>query len=159
MSGAATMRQHAQWARVLIAACGGLEEAAGVCRVSKSQLARFQDGSTADCMPVEVVADLELYCGAASYSGALVALATARREAHKVGQLMDEACDASEAAASLQAMAREAGRDGHLSERERRQLTLATEKAMRELADVQAVLGAVDLGDLGDLGGRDGEGA
>jgi hypothetical protein len=141
MMAAASQRQHAQWARALIAACGGLEEAAGVCRLSKSQLARCQDGASADCLPVDVVADLELYCGQPVISSALVALAEARRASHAIGALMDEACDASEAAVALQSLARAAARDGILSEQERRALTGAAAKVARELADVVAVLG------------------
>jgi hypothetical protein len=148
MSGAASLRQHAQWARALIAACGGLEEAAGVCRLSRSHLSRCQDGSVADCLPVDVVADLELYCGQPVYSAALVALAESRRVGSVVGQLMDEACDASEAAMALQSLAREASKDGILSERERRALTAAAAKAASELSDVVAALSVPGGGDV-----------
>jgi len=68
-------------------------------------------------------------------------LAEARRASHAIGGLMDEACDASEAAVALQSLARAAARDGILSDQQRRALTGAAAKVARELADVVAVLG------------------
>jgi hypothetical protein len=65
-------RAHALAARRLIAACGGLIEAAAACRVGKSQLADYQAAEGLGFMPADVMADLEAYCGSPIYSRMLV---------------------------------------------------------------------------------------
>lgn len=48
----------------LVKACGGLEAAAHLSRVKKSQLARYTDPGEADYhMPADVIRALELHCG------------------------------------------------------------------------------------------------
>lgn len=131
-------RQHAECARLLIAACGGLEEAAGHCRVRKSQLSDYQSAQGEGFMPGDVIADLEAYCGEPVYSRVLVAASpnqTAKAD------LLSEIFDVSEGAVELQAMARKA-KAGGLTERER-----------RDLADLHARLTG-ELRDVGDLIGR-----
>lgn len=65
-------RRHARLAHDLIAACGGLEEAATACRVGKSALSDYQNACLTAFMPADVIADLEAYCGDAIYSRALM---------------------------------------------------------------------------------------
>ena len=130
-------RWHATLARRLIAACGGLEEAAQECRVQKSVLGDYQSPHTDAFMPADVMADLEAYCGEALYSGALaetVRLDAAPRD------LADEVCDVVESAADLQRRAREALKDGALSPRERSDLQRAFAETMKELVEVGAQL-------------------
>ncbi len=130
-------RAHALAARRLIAACGGLIEAAAACRVGKSQLADYQAAEGLGFMPADVMADLEAYCGAPTYSRMLV-------EARPCGpdsqDLAREACDAAEAAGRLQRGARLAADDGDLSERERRELAKIYAEALEQLRQVGDLL-------------------
>lgn len=64
-------RRHADLARRLIAACGGLEESASACRIGVSTLSTYQNPREAATMPADVVVDLEAYCGDAIYSRAM----------------------------------------------------------------------------------------
>lgn len=66
-----TPREHARLARLLIRACGGLEEAAGACRVGKTSLSNYQNPHLGDFIPADVMADLEEHCGEPIYSRAL----------------------------------------------------------------------------------------
>ncbi|MCA6311658.1 hypothetical protein [Phenylobacterium sp.] len=130
-------RAHALAARRLIAACGGLVEAAAACRVGKTQLADYQAADGDGFMPADVMADLEAYCGAPAYSRMLV-------EARPCGpdsqDLAREACDAAEAAGRLQRGARLAADDGDLSERERRELAKIYAEALEQLRQVGDLL-------------------
>lgn len=130
-------RAHALAARRLIAACGGLVEAASACRVGKTQLADYQAADGDGFMPADVMADLEAYCGAPTYSRMLV-------EARPCGpdsqDLAREACDAAEAAGRLQRGARLAADDGDLSERERRELAKIYAEALEQLRQVGDLL-------------------
>ncbi|MDR3514061.1 MAG: hypothetical protein P4L73_20690 [Caulobacteraceae bacterium] len=107
-------RQHAHLARLLVAACGGVDEVVRnqACRLKASRLYDCMDPTTPGSMPVDVVADLEAYCGDPLYSRALVA---ARPHAPEPGPLIEEACESCEAAASLQRLVRTSLKDGHLS--------------------------------------------
>lgn len=131
-------RQHAELCRLLIAACGGLEESVAHCRVSKTRLADYQAPGGETFMPGDVIADLEAYCGEPVYSRVLVAASP--NQAAKA-DLLSEIFDVSEGAVELQAMARKA-KAGGLTERER-----------RDLADLHAKLTG-ELRDVGDLIGR-----
>lgn len=130
-------RAHALHARLLVEACGGLEEAAQRCRVGKSQLSDYQSPHGEGFMPADVLADLEAYCGHRVYSRALFEV-----DAQVVSKadLKDEACEASEAVIALQHAIRLATRDGVISPREREGLTRLFEAARRELADVGHLL-------------------
>ena len=61
-------KRHAKLARDLIEACGGLDEAAAICRVGKSSLSDYQLPQISTTMPADVMADLEAYCGEPIYS-------------------------------------------------------------------------------------------
>jgi hypothetical protein len=141
---AASGRQHASWARLLIKACGGLDESARASRLSVSHLSRCQDGSDPSVLPVDVIADLELYCGQAIYSRALVSLLEGASSLTVPADLVSEGCDVGEAGAELQAAVRKAARDGKLSERERRDLCEKANKVRQELSDMERLLAAGD---------------
>lgn len=130
-------RVHALAARRLIAACGGLVEAAAACRVGKSQLADYQAADGVGFMPADVMADLEAYCGTPTYSRMLV---EARPAGPETQDLAREACDAAEAAGRLQRGARLASDDGDLTERERRELVEIYAEALDQLRQVGALL-------------------
>lgn len=108
-------REHASLARALIAASGGLEEAAGACRVRKTELSRYQTPHEPTTMPADVICALELYCGEPIYSRALLARFTSRTAG---GDLKDAAACVTEAAADLQGRVRAALADGALTPRE-----------------------------------------
>lgn len=129
-------RWHAMHARRLIAACGGLDESAGVCRVQKSQLSDYQSPHVEAFMPADVIADLEAYAGEPLYSRALVGElpdAPAR-------SLTDEVCDVVESAADLQRLVRRAMADGQLTPAERVALLRAHADTLEELSQVGAEL-------------------
>lgn len=129
-------RWHAMHARRLIAACGGLDESAGVCRVQKSQLSDYQSPRVEAFMPADVIQDLEAYAGEPSYSRALVA------ELPEVAArcLTDEVCDVVESAADLQRKVRRAMADGEISPAERDALLRAHAETLEELRQVGAEL-------------------
>lgn len=132
-------RRHASLARELIAACGGLDEAAAACRLKKSRLAHFQDPDLGAYMPADVIAGLEEYCGRPIYSRALA-------EARPCGPcgegLIEEACQVTEGAAALQRLARLAehagARGAGLSPRQVRAIEQAAVHLEDELRDVVA---------------------
>lgn len=65
-------RQHSRLAQQLIAACGGLDEASAVCRVSRAVLSSHQNVHRPECfMTADVIVDLEAYCGEPIYSRAM----------------------------------------------------------------------------------------
>jgi hypothetical protein len=127
-------RAHALAARRLIAACGGLMEAAAACRVGKTQLADYQSAEGVGFMPADVMADLEAYCGSPIYSRMLV---EARPAGPDTRDLAREACDAAEAGGRLQHRASDAGA---VTERERRELAEIYAEALEQLRQVGALL-------------------
>jgi hypothetical protein len=95
--------RHAWLARQLIDACGGPLAAAQYCRLEKSRLSECQNPRSAAFLPVDVVADLEAYCGEPIYSRALF---EARPGGPVAEDLVAEACEEVELAAGLQALVR-----------------------------------------------------
>lgn len=91
-------RRHADLARRLIEACGGLEEAATACRVKKSQLSAYQNPHEPSTMPADVMHDLEAYCGENLYSREI---AEARPSAPVAGDAITETHEVVVAAAAL----------------------------------------------------------
>lgn len=94
---------HALLARELIAACGGLDEAAGACRLKKSRLSECQVPGSGAFLPIDAVCELEAYCGRPLVSQAMV---DARPAAAEPGPLADEACGTAEDASDLQRLVR-----------------------------------------------------
>lgn len=130
-------RHHARLARNLIAACGGLEEAAGACRLKKSRLSHCQDPASGSFLPADVIADLEAHCGEPIYSRALF---EARPGGETAEDLASAACQTTEVAAALQGLVRKLG-SGRLSEHARRQ-ALADVHELE--GQVRALLGVLD---------------
>lgn len=130
-------RTHARYARLLIEACGGLEEAAGACRVRKTQLSDYQSPHGEGYMPADVIVDLELLCGQPIYSRAMQ---EAQREVTLARDLKEEACEAVEATADLQRKIRLAAADNLITPREREDLARAHAAAMEELRQVGDLL-------------------
>jgi len=137
--------RHAQLARQLIAACGGLDEAASACRLKRSQLARFQDPKDANHMPADVIADLEAYCGEPIYSRGLVAQRPSQVTPESV---MAEACDTVAAAAEMLQAARAAAGDGQLTPAELRELERHFAQVEQQLSEFRAAIDAAAPGGL-----------
>jgi hypothetical protein len=95
--------RHAWLARQLILACGGPLAAAQYCRLEKSRLSECQNPGGGAFLPVDVIADLEAYCGEPIYSRALF---EARPGGPVAEELLEEACEAVELAAGLQTLVR-----------------------------------------------------
>ncbi len=123
--GPLTRLRHAFLSRLLIKTCGGLEEAAGACRVGKSQLANFQDSERVQdperCqfMPADVIADLEAYCGQPIYSRELF---EARPTAIDPETMLEEALSGMKTMADVVAQVSAAVADGVVTPRERKDL-------------------------------------
>lgn len=111
-------KRHAQLARLLIQARGGLRTAAARCRVRISMLSKYCDDASGCFMPADVIADLEAG-GEPIYSRAL---ADASAGAGSVQDLLSEIFQTQEAAAFLQIVGRAALADGVITSEERRAL-------------------------------------
>lgn len=130
-------RRHARLAHDLIAACGGLEEAAAACRVGKSTLSDYQNACLTAFMPADVICDLEAYCGEAIYSRAMV---ESRPSEPTRGDVMVETHEAVQAAAALLplALAMQQGKPGA-----RKAFEDAVAKLQSEVDDVEALTAPV----------------
>lgn len=126
-------RWHALRARILIEKCGGVTEAASACRWDAPRLSRAQTPGSGVTMPIDVVAELERYCGDPVYSRAMVEAITAPPAPAE--DLKAEACEATEAVAELQREIRLATGDGQVTPREQTRLTALHEKATQQLRD------------------------
>lgn len=135
-------RLHALLARRLVAACGGLAESARACRLKESRLSECQQVGTVDMagrdtqkyLPVDVVFDLEEYCGRPIVTGALAPL---RPCASETGGLLAEVCETTEAAADVMRAVREALADKELTPTEKARIhacILAMGEQLRDLA-------------------------
>ncbi len=131
--------RHALLARQLIAACGGLAEAASACRLGRASLSRIQDPRAAQYMPADAIADLEAYCGEPIYSRAMTAARPGQATAETV---MAEACDTVAAAAEMLQAARAAASDGEISPAELRLLETAFAKVETQLAEFRSAVEA-----------------
>ena len=121
-------RAHAMLARHLVRACGGLIEAAGACRLEKSRLQEFGDPTKLALMPLDVIEDLQAYCGASIYFEGLAAMLPCKGGATS---LEDESCSLTEAVASLQAYVRL--HRGRLSPNQKRSTELMVQAAEQHL--------------------------
>lgn len=137
-------REHARLARLLIAACHGLDEAAAACRVSKSKLSDYQNPHSALFMPADVMADLERYCGRAVYSGALFDRVAALTDV--AADLEAVTCDFAEAGSELQRLTRRAMADRRLTPNEFDQLAKAEAQATEALERVRSARQAAEGG-------------
>lgn len=136
-----TPQQHALLARRLIKGCGGLEEASGALqgRLKKSRLAEFQDPKSGAFMPIDVVAELEAYCGEPTYSAAVAAERPAQSAAKNV---VTEACEIAEEATALQRVARLAAADGELSDNEKATIEAGAQAIEDEIRALRSAMHA-----------------
>ncbi len=133
-------RQHATYARRLIAACGGLKESAGICRINKTQLGEAQAPEGEYYLPADVIVELEQHSGRRDYSRAMF---EASADAEASADLREEISEAMESVADLHRQVRLATKDGRVSPRERRQLLALQAQAKQQLDEVGDAL-AVD---------------
>ncbi len=119
-------REHAQLARDLIKACGGLDEVIRATGLSRGYLSKYQNANYAETMPARVINILETFCGRPLYSAALF---DAIDTPCATGALKDLACDLAEVATGVQALIRKALADGRLSPRELADITAAEHEA------------------------------
>lgn len=115
-----SIREHSHLARTLIAACGGLDESATHCRVSKSKLSDYSNPNVTLFTPADVIADLENYCGIPVYSRALFGRFDDARHA---GDLRSAVYELTETAATLQGRVREALANNVLTQAELKEIT------------------------------------
>lgn len=136
-------REHARLARELIDACGGLDEAARNCRVSKSVLSSYQNPHETSTMPADVMHALETFCGRPIYASALFECFGAQVV---TGNLRDASCNLSEEALELQATVRRALADDTLTPRELDEIAKAEREAEAALETVRGVRRAAESG-------------
>lgn len=117
-----TPMRHALCARLLIKACGGLEEAATVCRLKKSRLQECCSPESGAFLPIDVIATLEEYCGVPHYSREVADC----RPASADGQsLLLEACKTVETTTALMAKISAAQEDHVITPAERQEIERA----------------------------------
>lgn len=130
--------------KTLIKTCGGLDDAVEATRAaekagegraySRSQLQRCYEPTAPDYAPVDVVTVLEAFCGEPIVSRAMV---EARPAGWDGGCIREEASEATEAVAALQAIVRRATAGGdEIDAVEGREILAALERGERELRDV-----------------------
>lgn len=130
------IRQHKAAARALIAACGGLDEAAAVCRVGRTSLSNYENVNETATMPADIITELEAYCGGRSIYSARLYAAADRPEPSL--DLQGDALRLTELGARMTRELHEYLADHHLDERERRALapTITTLRQLLERLDV-----------------------
>lgn len=133
-----TPREHALLARMLIDACGGIDESAAACKaagwqIERSQMSNYQNPNHRSSMSCEVKDILELYCGKPLYTRAM--LEQHQVEQDEVESLVDEVSDATECVAALQAAVRKAAKDDKFTPTEIELIKRLYRKALEELRD------------------------
>ena len=132
-------RRHSQLARVLIAACGGLDEAAEACRIGKSQLSNAQNPNHDAYLPVDVIADLEAYCGKPHYSSALIDNVG---DVETDGDLVGDAIDLNAKAGVFLSRIHSALKDKTITPREVTEIAKLSTMVRQSLGNVDAELDA-----------------
>lgn len=145
-------RKHSLLARNLIVACGGLEEAATACRLGKSQLSNAQNVNQDSFLPIDVVAELEAYCGEPIISRALF---ESRPSVLGTGDLVGEAIDLNAQVAALSSHLHHALSDKIISANEADQLGQLTQDIRNGLARIEADLKQALSGSSYGKGGSD----
>lgn len=130
-------RRHSLLARNLIKACGGLEESSKACRIQKSQLSNAQNANNDGVLPIDVVADLESYCGDALYSRAMI---EACRAVSGSGDVVGEAIDVNAQVAALSSHIHHAKSDNIISLREADKIQGVIESVRKGLARIESDL-------------------
>ncbi|MGX1801852.1 hypothetical protein ACWIDJ_05945 [Brevundimonas naejangsanensis] len=128
--------------RMLIRACGGLEEASAACAAecrpySDKQLSRCQNPRAPDLLPIDIVDCLEAYCGQHLITRAIVDSSV---HTGTSGELRDQSCEVTEAAADLQREVRAAVADDEVTPEEAAVLLDALQHIKSLAADIEASL-------------------
>lgn len=128
-------RRHSALARQLIEKCGGLEEAAANCRVSKSVLSDAQNPNKPSSLAADVIEDLEEYCGEGVYSTAM------SKRAHGIApslDIMGEMLDMQSSAATLAVDLHSFLLDHTFDQRERGHFLAGIEIVSNQLESIKA---------------------
>lgn len=137
-----TPRRHSQLARDLIKACGGVSESAKACRLGTSQLSNAQNANQDAILPLDVVIDLEKYCGRPIYSSAMV---DACGDLSADGDLIGDAIDLNAKAAAFLSRIHYALSDAVISPRECDMICQMAESVRQSLMSVDAEMGHTTL--------------
>lgn len=135
--------EHAYLARRLIEAVGGLERAAGICRVSAGVLSTYQNPSRPECfMPSDVVSALQIAGGDALFSKAQ--MAEVDQPDTVIADPMHHACGLVKEAAEALGAVESAMSDGTVSAAD-------FARCDRELADVEERIAILRAGLRGKM--------
>lgn len=128
--------------KLLLKACGGLEEASAACEAScrpysVAHLSRCQRAETPDFLPIDIVLCLEAYCGQPIVTAAM---AEVRPAGELVGCLRDEVADVIERGGDLSKAVRAAMADGQVDPREGAEIGVMLDAFFEELHQVREAL-------------------
>lgn len=131
--------------KLLIKACGGLEEASAACEAScrpysVPHLSRCQKVEKPDFLPIDIVHCLEDYCGQAIVTGAMAA---ARPTATGAGCIRDEVSDWGERHGELSKAVRQAlAGDDFIDDREDQAIRAIIDRGRDDMNHIEAALDA-----------------
>lgn len=128
--------------KLLIKACGGLEEASAACAescrpYSVPHLSRCQRPDGPDFLPIDIVLCLEAYCGQPIVTAAM---AEARPAGDVVGCLRDEVADVIERGGDLSKAVRAAMADGQVDPREGAEIGVMLDAFFEDLHQARQAL-------------------
>ena len=128
--------------KLLIKACGGLEEASAACAescrpYSVPHLSRCQRPDGPDFLPIDIVLCLEAYCGQPIVTAAM---AEARPAGDVVGCLRDEVADVIERGGDLSRAVRAAMADGQVDPREGAEIGVMLDAFFEDLHQARQAL-------------------
>lgn len=134
--------------RDLITACGGIERAAGIAHVSKTEAGRWQVTSEAAILPITAALALEQDCGVPYVTRAMADLHGRRlvepsEEVASAASVLMQASDAARRAGELMAAAATAAADGRLSPAEAETLDRSAGDLARALEPLRHDLAGV----------------
>lgn len=142
-----TANRLAHLTKLLIAKCGGLEEASQACAeaarpYSNAQLSRCQTPGSGCFLPIDILVALESYCGEPMVSQAMF---EARPGGRDVSDLMTEVSEVTEAAAAFQGKARRAAADDRFSAKELRELGIEAQRVLDQAQDAVAAVARLQV--------------
>ncbi len=143
-----TPRKHAALARALCKACGGFEEAATACRLGKTALSNAATVHKNYFLPIDVIADLEIYCGRPIYSRGLVDAVPLGAD----GDIVADAIELTQKSAALNAQLHQAMKNGGLSPNEMTALHREVLVLRSALGAFEAELGSTEISSAGATG-------
>ena len=128
--------------KLLIKACGGLEEASAACAAScrpysVPHLSRCQRPDTPDFLPIDIVLCLQDYCGEPLITAAMTEV---RPAGDVVGCLRDEVADVIERGGDLSKAVRAAMADGQVDPREGAEIGVMLDAFFEDLHQAREAL-------------------